>query len=153
LNKEQAEISAADRAATAIACVPSSAGSDEIIAMMLAQLFRQAGYGARESGAVSPQDCSMEIAEGRYAVVCISSISATGAGQARSLCKRLKAAVPDLKIVAGLWSFESGAAQMRLGAGCTSSVTTALSDAVAQVRELVRPAPARESLAESGQVQ
>jgi predicted PurR-regulated permease PerM len=132
------------------ACLPASAGSDEIVAVMLAQLLRHDGIDAREFGSAAAQSLSMEVAEGRYRLVCISSIWPSGAGQARSLCKRLKATVPSLKMVVGMWSFERAAAEIRLGMGCNSSVTTSLSDALAQIRQMALPADVEETLVGSG---
>ncbi len=141
------------RPALPIACMPASVGADEIVAVMLAQLLRHEGFTAREFAAVAPQDLSMEVVEGRYSVVCISSIWPSGAGQARSLCKRLKAAMPGLKMVVGMWSFERAAAEVRLGMGCNPSVTTSLTDALVQVRQMALPTGAEKTLVRSSREQ
>jgi hypothetical protein len=56
----------------------------------------------------------------------------------------LHASNPDVQIIVGLWDFEGGAekARERLGAAGCPVVTTTLSDALGQIREIDDPAVA-----------
>jgi predicted PurR-regulated permease PerM len=119
------------------ACIPASSGADELVATMLAQLLRQAGYRARVfRPGVVPEGMIMAVAREECGIACISSISPFAIGEARLLCKRLRATISGLQIVMGLWSFESDAARQRLGPGFSGLVTTTLSDALEQIRRL-----------------
>jgi hypothetical protein len=69
-------------------------------------------------------------------IVCVSSISPSSVAEARILCRRLRANIPDVQIVTGFWSLESNTAQQRLGQGCLSTLVSTLSEAVSQVRQL-----------------
>jgi hypothetical protein len=82
-----------------------------------------------------------------YPIVCVSALPPFAVGQARSLCKRLRAKFPDLAIVIGLWSFGGGVpkAQERVGPGCSDAVVTSLSEALLQVRRLSETGSADES--------
>lgn len=124
------------------ACIPASAGSDELVASMMAQLLRQSGYRAREFKAAPQEEMTIAVSASGCRIVCLSSISPFTVGPARSLCRRLKAGVGSLQVVMGLWNFQTATARQRLGPGCTGLLTTTLSDALRQVRELADPAPA-----------
>ena len=136
-----------------IACVPAAAGSDELIAIMIAQLLRQAGYRAREFKAGPQEEMTTAVSGNDYRIVCLSSISPLAVGQARSLCRRLKARVASLHVVMGLWNFQVDAAQQRLGPGCAGLLTTTLSEALRQIRQLADPAAGAEPIAESEKVE
>jgi hypothetical protein len=122
-----------------IACIPSKEGADELVASMLAQVLRHAGYRAREFRTAGVEDMLAEVARERFSIVCLSALPPYSITHARLLCKRLKAARPELQIVVGLWSLAEGAdrGRERLGPGCAAAVTTTLSDALVQVRHLV----------------
>ena len=129
-----------------IACIPAGNGADGLVTMMLVQLLRQSGFCARKLEADSAEAILAEVSQGDCGVVCISSISPFAVGETRSLCRRLRARLPSLQIVIGLWSFESNTARQRLGPACAESVSTTLSDAMAQIRRLQEPALATETL-------
>jgi hypothetical protein len=134
LEKKGLDDGFAAHSAHAIACIPASAGSDELVVAMLGQLLRRAGYRTVElsSGTLDP---SVPMLRRECEVLCVSSISAFGVAQARSLCKRLVSVLPAKPIFIGLWSFESASAQQRLGPGCSATVLTTLQDMVHQVCE------------------
>jgi hypothetical protein len=58
-----------------------------------------------------------------------------------------------LPVVIGLWSFESNRARQRLGPACSGLVSTTLSDALAQIRQLAEPNSPAESLGEPSDAQ
>ena len=126
------------RSLSSIACIPARKGPDELIATMLAQLLRHAGYMARELKAGTVEDLLGEVAHDDSAIVCLSAIPPSSLPYARSLCRMLKAGNPSLQIVVGLWNLEGGAskARERLGSACPAVVTTTLSDALVQIRDL-----------------
>ena len=136
-----------------IACIPASSGADELVAAMLAQLLRHAGFRAREFRAGLPEAMLAEVSQRDYGIACVSSISPFAVSEGRSVCRRLRAISPGLRIVMGLWSFDSDTARQRLGPTCSGLVSTTLSDALTQIRQLADPTVPAESLSESASPQ
>jgi predicted PurR-regulated permease PerM len=136
-----------------IACIPASSGADELVAAMLAQLLRHAGFRAREIRAGLPEAMLAEVSQRDYGIACVSSISPFAVSEGRSVCRRLRAISPGLRIVMGLWSFDSDTARQRLGPACSGLVSTTLSDALTQIRQLADPTVPVESLSESSSPQ
>jgi predicted PurR-regulated permease PerM len=136
-----------------IACIPASSGADELVAAMLAQLLRHAGFRAREIRAGLPEAMLAEVSQPDYGIACVSSISPFAVSEGRSVCRRLRAISPGLRIVMGLWSFDSHTARQRLGPTCSGLVSTTLSDALTQIRQLADPTEPVESLSESSSPQ
>jgi hypothetical protein len=132
------------------ACIPASGGADELVVTMLAQLLRQAGFRAREFRAGDPEAMLATVSHGDYGIACVSSISPFAVGEARSLCRGLRAGSPGLQVVMGLWSFESNTARQRIGPGCSGLVCTTLSEAFEQIRQIANPPIAPETPAETG---
>jgi hypothetical protein len=141
------------RSRTNIACVAAGGGADGLVAMMLVQLLRQAGFRARELRADLAEAILAELSQGHYGIVCVSSISPFTVGEARSICRRLQARLPSLRVVIGLWSFQGDTARQRLGPACAGSISTTLSDALAQIRRFEDPANGAETLSNSSKAQ
>ena len=133
---------------TNTACIAANSGADELVTMMLVQLLEQSGIGSRQFRADLSDADLTELSKNGYAAVCISSISPFAMGEARWLCRRLRAGVSALPVVIGLWSFESNRARQRLGPACSGLVATTLADALAQIRQLVHPGAPAETVAE-----
>jgi hypothetical protein len=138
-------------ARVSVCCIPARNGPDELVAMMLAQLLRHAGFQARQLRARTLEGTLAAVSQQDYSVICISSLPPFAVAQARTLCKRLQISNPGPQIIVGLWGFEGGAdqAQERLG-GCPGVVTTTLSEAINRVRGAADAAVPTESLAERG---
>jgi predicted PurR-regulated permease PerM len=134
-----------------IACIPARNGPDELVAVMLAQLLRHAGFHAHELKAGSMEEMLAMVSQHQYNVVCVSSLPPFAIGQTRALCKRLQASIPGVQVIVGLWNLEGGisAARERLGAGCSDVVTTTLTDTLEQVRKITNSTVAAEVLAEA----
>jgi len=106
--------------------------------MMLVQLLQHSGLPARQYNADFSDAAMAALSKGDYRVVCISSISPFAVGEARSLCRaapswRLSFASHNRSV-----EFESNRARQRLGPACSGLVSTTLSDALAQIRQLAR---------------
>jgi AI-2E family transporter len=121
-----------------IVCVPARDEADELVGMMFSQVLRQAGYGATYLAIGTIDDMLERVAKGDYRIALVSALPPFAVGQARSLCKRLRARFPDLMIVIGLWEFAGGVlkAQERVGASCVNAVATSLSEGLLQIRRL-----------------
>lgn len=122
-----------------IACLPSKAGSDELIVAMLTQLLRHEGFPAREFKPGNMEPLLSEINRDDSAIVCLSAIPPSSTPYARSLCKMLKAGAPRAQIVIGMWNMDGDTAKARerLGPGCAALVSTNLTDVLVQVRGLI----------------
>jgi predicted PurR-regulated permease PerM len=124
---------------TRIICVPARDEADELVGMMLAQLLEHGGNKAVSFVPIGTVENMLDRVErGNFTIVCVSALPPFAVGQARSLCKRLHARLPALRIVVGLWGFSGGVpkAQERIGATCTDAVCTTLSEAILQLRRL-----------------
>jgi predicted PurR-regulated permease PerM len=142
------------RRGTDIICVPARDEADELVGMMLSQILRQAGYGATYLAIGTVDDMLGQVERGGFRIAFVSALPPFAVGQARSLCKRLRARFPELVIVMGLWEFEGGVlkAQERLASSCVNAVATTLAEGLLQVRRLSAPGPAElsgKSLGES----
>lgn len=121
-----------------IVCVPARDDADELVGMMFSQVLRQAGFGATYLAIGSVDEMLDRVGKGDYRIALVSALPPFAVGQARSLCKRLRARFPDLMIVIGLWEFTGGVlkAQERVGTSCANAVATSLSEGLLQVRRL-----------------
>ena len=119
-----------------IVCVPARDEADELVGMMLTQLLEKVGHRATYLAIGTVHDMLEQVAQGGYAAVCVSALPPFAVGQARSLCKSLRARFPELTIIVGLWGFTGGVlkAAERVGSGCTDAVATTLSEALLQIR-------------------
>lgn len=121
-----------------VVCVPARDEADELVGMMFSQVLRQAGYGATYLAIGTVDEMLERVGKGNYRIALVSALPPFAVGQARSLCKRMRARFPDLVIVIGLWEFAGGVlkAQERVGASCAHAVATSLSEGLLQIRRL-----------------
>jgi predicted PurR-regulated permease PerM len=119
-----------------VLCIPARDEADELVGMMFAQLLREAGYHADSLTIGTVEGMLEQAAQRKYDVVCVSALPPFAVAQARSLCKRLRAKFPNMRILLGVWKFGGGVpkAQERVGASCTDAVVTTLSEGLMQVR-------------------
>jgi predicted PurR-regulated permease PerM len=121
-----------------IVCVPARDEADELVGMMFAQILRQSGYGATYLAIGTVNDMLEQVEKSGCRIACVSALPPFAVGQARSLCKRLRARAPELGIMVGLWEFSGGVpkAEERVGASCTDAVVTSLSEGLLQIRRM-----------------
>jgi len=133
-----------------IACIPVRGGSDELVAIILAQLLRGEGLRALHVRSAAMEDMLAEVSRRGSNIVCVACLPPFPTASARALCKRLKSSFPQMRIIVGLLQLEGGvsAARERLGAGCLDLVITTLAEAVSEVHRLATREPGVESLTE-----
>lgn len=121
-----------------IVCVPARDEADELVGMMFAQILQKAGYGATYLAIGAVNDMLDQVEKSGCRIACVSALPPFAVGQARSLCKRLHARVPELMVIVGLWEFAGGVprAQERVGTSCTDTVVTSLSEGLLHIRRL-----------------
>jgi predicted PurR-regulated permease PerM len=112
--------------------------ADAVVLAMLRDLLMPSGI-ELEIGSADRLSAELvqEVRERGVGVVAVASLPPGGLAQARYLCKRLRAAVPGVKIVVGRWSAPDEAAEVRtaMTAACADTVATRLlelRDAVAE---------------------
>lgn len=150
---EGAEIPAAWRADGAVLVVAGRGRLDDLAASVVAQALRQAGFGAAPlpRAAVEGQpDPRLDPARVRFC--CLSMLEeGSSAAAARYFLRRLRRAVPGVRVLLGLWHAPSGSpmlAELRSeGGGAEGIVTTAREviaycQAVSAGDEQAAPAPA-----------
>lgn len=123
-------------AAPSIVCIPARDEADELVAMMLAHLLRQAGYRTHTVAIASVEQMLSSIKEHQPGIVFVSALPPFAVGHARSVCRRIRQLYPRLKLVMGLWdsAIDIDALRKRLGPACSDSLITTLSQAEAQAR-------------------
>lgn len=92
---------------TQILCIPASHESDELAALMLAQVLAESGI---EVTVFSSQLLAGESVEQAAtlapSIICVSSLPPVSTIGARTLCKRLRDRLPSARILVGLWQPE-----------------------------------------------
>ncbi len=123
-------------------CLPARADRDEIAGTMLVQLARQQGFGAQNAPAKLVAGELLALAEkADVDVICISVVAPSTVIHARYLCVKLRALLPRLKIVIGLWGAteEVTEATKRLHDSGADEVVTTLAEALVQMARLAPP--------------
>jgi hypothetical protein len=112
--------------------VPARDEADEIVAAMVVQLLWRAGCNAESLPITAVSTMLERIEQLRPNIICVSALPPFAAGQAKSLCKRIRQQYPTIKIVLGLWEFPGGVAkaQERIGAGWVDLIGTSHSQIV-----------------------
>jgi len=122
-----------------VLCIPARDAADEIAGSMLAEVLRRRGYEA-EVGSIDvlASEWLQQVSDSAHDAVVISTLPPLGARDGRYLCKRLRAELPELPIVFGLWfSAEREKTRERLLASGATEVVGSLSEAAETVEKLV----------------
>lgn len=90
--------------ASRVLCVPARAERDELAGAMLVQLLRQAGMEAQSAPTkLGAGELVEMVRKAGVDVVCISVVAPSTVLHARYHCLKLRAALPNQRIVVGLW--------------------------------------------------
>jgi predicted PurR-regulated permease PerM/GAF domain-containing protein len=93
-----------EQTACRVQCVAARAERDEIAGAMAAHVLHQQGFEAvKVSGIRITTELIRSLQDHPADVVCISVVEPTKAIHARNLCQRIRRALPEQRIVAGLW--------------------------------------------------
>jgi predicted PurR-regulated permease PerM/methylmalonyl-CoA mutase cobalamin-binding subunit len=119
-----------------VLCVPARAPRDELAGEMLVQLLRQQGFDAENaSAALSSGELVEMAAKSDPEAICISVVAPSTLIHARHLSAKLRAQLPHVKIVVGIWGATenmAGAAE-RLRSSGADEVVVSLAEAVVQL--------------------
>ncbi|HEU4341822.1 MAG TPA: AI-2E family transporter, partial [Candidatus Binatia bacterium] len=125
---------------------PADDEADEMALLMLRQLLDSTRFEVEIlSASVLASEMIAAVAERNPPLVCISILPPGGLVQARSLCKRLRALCPPVKIAVGLWGFSAEVEAMRdslLAAGADQVGASLLQsrDQIGNLRQLISSA-------------
>ena len=123
-------------------CLPARAERDELAGTMLVQLARQQGFGAQNAPAKMVTGELLTLVEkADVDVICISVVVPSTVIHARYLCLKLRALLPKLKIVVGLWGATEDVteATKRLRDSGADEVVITLAEALVQMAKLAPP--------------
>jgi len=121
---------------------PARNETDEIAAMMLAQLVETCGFRVETiSENVLAGELVDLIAQRQADLVCISAMPPAAARHARYLCKRLRGKFPEGHLIVGLWNAQGDLAKARTRIGCEAAVrvVTTLAQAYEQIQFILQP--------------
>jgi predicted PurR-regulated permease PerM len=129
-----------DRACPVV-CIPASDQADEIAAVMLAQLLEHRGHKTMLLPAAAlTSEIFDRLREEPSTMVCISALPPLAFVHARNLCQRVREALPDNRILIGLWGAtgDTEVLRERFGAGRPTTVATRLAQAIQLSRHCER---------------
>jgi len=137
---EQTAAADAPRPARPVLCLPARADRDELAGMMLAQLLRQQGHQAQSASAeLAVADLPALVGNASAAAVCISVVAPSTVLHARYLCLKLRALMPETRILVGLWGATGDLtdAARRVRDSGADDVVASLADAVLSFASLL----------------
>ena len=138
-NSDQAEADATR--SLGVLCLPARDEADEIVAMMVAQVLEMGNCPAKYVAVDALASEMVEAAARHQArIACISALPPSAATHARYLCKRLRAQIPDISLVVGLWGAKGDLVKTRDKLRCkeTDQVVRSLAEVVEQISPLVQ---------------
>ncbi|HSI32976.1 MAG: AI-2E family transporter [Phycisphaerae bacterium] len=127
-----------------ILVIPARDEADEIAGVMLSQLLDRRGYRAEYVSVEKLASEYVQMVEEKGAqVVFVSALPPAAVTHARYIVKRLRAKLPDLKVIVGLWTLcgedTVRKAKARIAAAGTDLTVCNLEDAIEQLRQVVAP--------------
>jgi predicted PurR-regulated permease PerM/CheY-like chemotaxis protein len=133
---------AADSPSHCLLCLPARDEADAIAGMMLAQLLADQGCVVQSVASGATVGDLVDLVERRQAIaVCVSSTPPAAVTYARRLCRQLRARMPQVPIIVGLWNTpgDLSKTRVRIGGGDNTYVVASLAQAQAQVLLLLQP--------------
>ena len=104
-----------------VLCIPARDEADDVVALLLGQLFARQGRRAMSVRIGSTTDMLSQVSKVNPKLICVSALPPFAVDPARALYAKLRAQSPKLNIVVCLWHFEGDveemAARLKLVAG------------------------------------
>ena len=127
---QKTALAAAWQGETPVVCVAGRNPLDEASAMMLAQLLRKHGLGARVQGVDGTSGSNILTLEAAsVAIVCVSYLESSNPSHIRYIIRRVRRKIPEAKILLACWLADVGTAPTRETVKADGIATT-LRDAV-----------------------
>ena len=133
----------AERPPAKVLCVPVRDETDELGAMMLAQLLEAAGAQSVSIPVRRVDEVLAAVAAENPGVVFLCGLPPFAMARAHRLYRTLRGRFPRLTLMIGIWGFgnDVSRAAQKISRGETVSISTTLADAVAQVRSFAGEPP------------
>jgi predicted PurR-regulated permease PerM/methylmalonyl-CoA mutase cobalamin-binding subunit len=117
-----------------ILCLPARSEADEIAALMAAQVLETTGCAVETIPMTFAADELIDLVNRQTAdIICISATPPAAVMHARYLCKRLRAQIPEVKLIVGLWDSHADLIKATERIGCGAIVVATLADAQKQI--------------------
>lgn len=116
-----------------VICLPAHGERDELAGMMLVQLLRPPAFDAKNASRTLMTGELIDLTESTSMdAVCISVVAPSTVVHARHLCAKLRARLPKLKIVVGLWGATENVSEaaQRLRISGADEIAVSLAEAV-----------------------
>jgi predicted PurR-regulated permease PerM len=126
-----------------VLCLPALDESDELVAIMIAQLLEFRGYCVTTIGhSALASEMLDQVQQKSAGIILVSALPPTAVTHARYLCKRLQSKFPSLAIVVGLWTYagDTFRAKQRIAPGDHARITTSLKEALEQINQIAQKA-------------
>ncbi len=92
-----------------VCCLAARAARDEMAGNMLVHVLRQQGFEAEQLPARRAVSELIDVIRDKHPdLVCVSVVAPSTTGHARTMCRKVREALPDVKLVVGLWGKEDG---------------------------------------------
>jgi predicted PurR-regulated permease PerM len=119
---------------TRVVCLPARDEADEIVGIMLAQLLEISGYSAQAIAIGTTAEMLAQVKESVPDIVCISALPPFALLHARELYRKIRAVVPNARLIIGLWKFSGDPikATARLNIAADDKLALTLAQAVLQ---------------------
>ena len=132
-----------DSGMATIVCIPARTAGDETVGIMFSHLLERAGMQAQCISLASNPEMIDQVVANSPAVVLISALQPFGVTYARKLHAQIKARVPDVPILLGLWNFTGDLAGVvaRIGPDMGGLIITDLAGAVQSAKGLIQEHP------------
>lgn len=127
-----------------VLCLPAKDEADELTARMLSHILREHGIAAEFAEVTfSSTALADTLRSGKFDVVCLCAIPPLAVASARKMCRRLRATVPDQRVLVGIWGTRLSATEIksRLANNCPDLIATNFADALGQLEHAAPAAP------------
>ncbi len=131
-----------------IALLPAHNRVEEIAGLMLASLLQGLGYTVTPISASSLASERVEVLSSeKVDVVVISAMPPGAAAHARYVCKRVRAKLPEIRLVIGLWHVQGITDKLRhrLTSEANAELATQFDEALRQIHQMAQPLLIRET--------
>ncbi len=134
-----------------VLCVPARDEADELVASMLSQSLREAGYDAQSIRIGFVDEMLDKAEQAQPDVLFISALPPFAVTHARSLCRKAKQRCERATVVVALWGAATDRQniQDRLGSDCAEYLVHSIAEAELQLRLLAGKLPNLENPPES----
>lgn len=119
-----------------VLCVPARAYRDELAGRMLMQLLEQQGFQVENASATLSVDEMIALGgTSEVEAICVSVVAPSTLIHARFICGKLRAALPQVKIVVGIWGATENMLETseRLRSSGADEIVVSLAQAVVQL--------------------